>query len=114
MALSKTIWVEVEDVALAYWEEAKRQNPNLLERLADVVRRAQVKGLSHWSIDAALHVLRFETPVSTGDGCFKVNNNVSSVASRDLLSRYPQFVGFLKTRSRKPHPGWVRVPRSLL
>ena len=114
MAPSKTVWVEVNDVALASWEEAKRQNPNLLERLADVVRRAQVKGLSHWSIDAALHVLRFETPVTTGGSCFKINNNISSVASRDLLSCYPQFEGFLKTRVRRPQRGWVRVQHSSL
>jgi len=54
-------------------------------------------------MDAAFHVLRWETTLTTGsnDG-LRVNNNYSAFAARDLMRIYPDLDGFFKLRKQYP------------
>ena len=87
----------------ARWEECKRDHPKLLHQLYEIALRAKRKGYQHWSMDAAFHVLRWETSITTGrnDG-LKVNNNFSAFAARDLMKRYPDLEGFFQLRKQRP------------
>ena len=53
-------------------------------------------------MDAAFHVLRFETAISTDDEGLKVNNNYSAFAARDLMKQYPELEGFFQLRKQRP------------
>lgn len=86
----------------ASWEECKRKHPSLLHQLYGLCLRAKRKGYEHWSMDAAFHVLRFETAISTDDEGLKVNNNYSAFAARDLMRIYPDLEGFFQLRKQYP------------
>ena len=86
----------------ARWEECKRNHPRLLRQLYEISLRAKRKGYEHWSMDAAFHVLRWETAISTDDEGLRVNNNYSAFAARDLMRIYPDLEGFFKLRKQYP------------
>ncbi len=84
------------------WEECKRDQPQFLVTCYQLCLRAKRKGFERWSADAMFHVLRWETSMSTNDSEFKIDNNHSSYASRDLMKQYPDLKGFFETRKQKP------------
>ena len=93
------------DKLAAAWEATKRTHPNLLQDLASIALKAKQRGFHRWSADALFHVLRWETGISTDDLGLKVNNNYTALASRDLMTHYPELQGMFTTRQRKPnHP----------
>ena len=93
----------------ARWEECKRDHPGLLRQLHEIALRAKRKGYQHWSMDAAFHVLRWETTLTTGNDGLKVNNNFSAFAARDLMRIYPELEGFFQLRKQRPRgvPGQI-------
>ncbi len=92
-----------QDKLAMAWEAVKAEQPDLLARMAELAREARRRGCQQWSVDALFHVMRFQTGWSTGDELgLKVNNNFTSLASRDLMAAYPDLDGFFKTRERKP------------
>ncbi len=91
-----------QDKLEAAWEAAKAEQPELMERMAELAREARRRGFERWSADALFHVLRWETGLSTGGELgLKVNNNHTALASRDLMAAYPDLHGFFETRERK-------------
>lgn len=93
----------------AGWEECKRDHPGLLRQLREIALRAKRKGYQRWSMDAAFHVLRWETTLTTGSDGLKVNNNFSAFAARDLMRTYPELEGFFQLRKQRPRdvPGQI-------
>jgi hypothetical protein len=92
-----------QDKLEADWEAAKAEQPDLMERMAELAREARRRGFERWSADALFHVMRWETGLSTGGELgLKVNNNHTALASRDLMALYPDLSGFFETRERKP------------
>lgn len=93
----------------ARWEECKRDHPGLLRQLHEIALRAKRKGYQHWSMDAAFHVLRWETTLTTGSDGLKVNNNFSAFAARDLMQIYPELDGFFAIRKQRPRNSYSHI-----
>jgi hypothetical protein len=57
------------------------------------------RGYEHYSSDAVLHRVRWETSVSTADHSgFKCNNDVTALYARMFHLMHPQHDGFFRTR----------------
>jgi hypothetical protein len=57
------------------------------------------RGFEHYSSDAILHRIRWETAVSMGDESeFKLNNNFTPYYARKFHRVFPQHDGFFRTR----------------
>jgi hypothetical protein len=85
----------------ARFAEFDAANPDvwrLFERFTlELIRR----GFEHYSSDAVLHRVRWETAVSAKDGTFKIDNNWTPYFARKFHSHYPQYAGFFRTRLSK-------------
>lgn len=58
-------------------------------------------GLKHYSADAVLHRVRWETAVAERGGEFKANNNFTSFYSRKWAKTHPEFADFFRRRRSK-------------
>ena len=83
------------------WEAIKCKHPTLLSDLAAIAIKAKQRGFYRWYADALFHVLRWETGITTDDFGLKVNNNYTALASRDLMTQYPELDGMFAIRQRK-------------
>ena len=90
-------------------EECKRKNPELIPQLANLAKELKSYGHKRYSIDGLFHILRWETRTSTGDLGFKVNNNHTAFAARELMEEYPELEGFFQLREQKPRGNWGQV-----
>jgi hypothetical protein len=59
------------------------------------------RGFAHYSSDAVLHRVRWETAVSARVGGFKVNNNLAPLYARMFHETYPAHDGFFRMRVSK-------------
>jgi hypothetical protein len=60
------------------------------------------RGFAHYSSDAVLRRVRWETAVSTTDNSgFKVNNNLTAFYARRFHEQHPAPAGFFRTRVSK-------------
>jgi hypothetical protein len=57
------------------------------------------RSFAHYSSDAVLHRVRWETAVSAADNSgFKVNNDLTPLYARTFHETYPAHDGFFRTR----------------
>ena len=91
------------------WEDCKKNQPDLIPKLAELAFELQRRGHSKYSISGLFHILRWETSATTGDLGLKVNNNHQPFAARELMIKYPQLIGFFETRMQKPKGTWGQI-----
>lgn len=78
-----------------------RDNPRVLALFERFALEAVRAGLSHYSADAVLHRVRWETAVAERSGEFKANNNWTSYLARWFAMRHPEHAAFFRTRSSR-------------
>jgi len=76
------------------------ENPQVWEMFVRFTFEAINAGRKHFSSEAIINRIRFETLVSGNDE-FKVNNNLKPFFSRKFMEIYPQHQGFFETRKSK-------------
>ena len=86
----------------AKWNEVKRKHPRLMAHLARISLELKHRGYARYSMDGVFHIARWDTGLSTGDFGFKMNNDYTAYASRELMKDYPQLEGFFQTREQRP------------
>lgn len=72
----------------------------LFERFTlDLIRR----GFGHYSSDAVLHRVRWETSAGAGsdEDAFKINNNWTAYYARKFDEQHPEYAGFFRMRRSK-------------
>jgi hypothetical protein len=80
-----------------------RANPMVYRRFCEIAQSIITKGLKHYSADAILHVIRYESTVKKEPmELFKINNNYSSRYARKFMSDHPQHKKFFETRVLRP------------
>jgi hypothetical protein len=84
----------------AKFAEIDAANPDvwrLFERFTfELIRRR----FSHYSADAVLHRVRWETSSAIDDASsFKINNNWSAFYARKFHAKYPKYEGFFRLRA---------------
>ena len=91
------------------WAEVKRKHPRLLPHLARLALELKHRGHKRYSVDGLFHILRWETGATTGDLGFKMNNDYTAFASRDLMKQYPQLEGFFQLRVQRSRNSYGQI-----
>ena len=76
---------------LAAFKKHLQADRSVYEAFKRIAFRKKEQGFEHYSSDALLHIARHETEERHGAGCFKVNNNFSSLYARAMATKYPEF-----------------------
>lgn len=81
------------------------ENPEVYVEFDRHTKRLIRRGLTHYSADAVMHVVRFETSLRTTDKVWKLNNNHIAYFARLWIRNNPKHKGFF--RFRDPRNGEV-------
>ncbi len=82
------------------FEKYHAKNPEVWQQFKDATFALIRVGRNHFSADAILHSIRFNTVIRGGKD-FKINNNYSSMYSRMFTANYPQHKDFFEQRILK-------------
>jgi len=88
------------DPKQAKFERYHAENPEIWQQFKDATFALIRVGRNHFSADAILHSIRFNTVIRGGKD-FKINNNYSSMYSRMFTANYPEHTGFFEQRILK-------------
>ena len=86
------------DALEAAFHEFNAKNPVIFNLFHRFAIEARGRGHKHFSADAIMHRVRWETSVSTTGRIFKINNNHIAYYARALMEQRPEFKGFFRTR----------------
>lgn len=78
-----------------------RANPSVYEALRALCLDTRRVGVKRWSVDAAMHIVRWRYRLQTRGDEFKLNNSFSALYARKLMSQEPELVGFFELRKRR-------------
>lgn len=79
------------------WEAWRDANPWVMRRVEQMLQNWFDAGHPRGSLKTCWEVLRYDYGVTTGDP-FKMNNNYTSRAAREILARRPEWVGKINVR----------------
>ena len=74
------------------------QNPRVWGLFEEFALECVRKGFKHYSADAIMHRVRWETDVVTEGDTFKVNNNYVTYYARMFHTNHPEHSTFFKLR----------------
>jgi len=83
------------------FENFHENNPRVYELFILFTSRVIGRGFKHYSADAIVHRIRWETGVETRGDEFKLNNNYISAYARMFERDFPQYQGFFRKRQSK-------------
>ena len=75
-----------------------RENPDIVNEFERRALRLIAVGRDHFSADAILHAIRFDTALATKGDVFAINNDFSSRLARWFAERHPEHAAFFSTR----------------
>lgn len=82
------------------FEVYHRENPAVYVLFKRFSFEAIEKGRKHFSAEAVINRIRWETLISGNDD-FKINNNYKAFYSRLFMKDFPQYSGFFELRKSK-------------
>lgn len=88
------------DPKQAKFERYHKENPEICDQFKEATFALIKVGRKHFSADAILHSIRFNT-VLRGGTDFKINNNYSSMYSRLFTANFPEHKDFFEQRKLK-------------
>jgi len=88
------------DPKQAKFERYHAENPEIWESFKEATFALIKVGRKHFSADAILHSIRFNTALRGGKD-FKINNNYSSMYSRLFTANFPEHKDFFEQRILK-------------
>ena len=88
------------DPKQAKFERYHKENPEIWDQFKEATFALIKVGRKHFSADAILHSIRFNT-VLRGGTDFKINNNYSSMYSRLFTANFPEYKDFFEQRKLK-------------
>lgn len=88
------------DPKQAKFERYHKENPEIWDQFKEATFALIKVGRKHFSADAILHSIRFNT-VLRGGTDFKINNNYSSMYSRLFTANFPEHKDFFEHRKLK-------------
>jgi hypothetical protein len=72
------------------FESFHKENPFVLEALAQLCFEVKKQGYDRWSIKAAYEVLRYKQIQTEGAEPYKLSNDFTSRYARKIIETYPQ------------------------
>ena len=82
------------------FEKYHSANPEIWNMFKELTFQLIRAGRNHFSSDAILHTIRFNTAIRGGKD-FKINNNYSSMYSRLFTTNFPEHKDFFEQRILK-------------
>lgn len=82
------------------FEKFHRANPKVWNLFVSFTNQLLAAGHAHYSADAVLHRIRWESAIQTGGSSFKLNNNLTSLYARLFAVKFPQHAKFFRLRHR--------------
>lgn len=84
------------------FHEYDQANPEVWQMFKRFTFELIGRGVRHYSADAVLHRIRWETTLQHGDGSgFKCNNNFTALYARRFAREFPQYRDFFSFRRSK-------------
>lgn len=74
------------------------EHPAVFRKFCELAFQLIERGHEHYSADAILHVIRFQTDLGWGRDGLKINNNHSPYYSRLFAKKHPQYKTFFSFR----------------
>lgn len=85
------------------FERYDKKHPQVYKRFCELTFGLIAKGRAHYSADALLHIIRYESVVQKEPGeLYKINNNYSSRYARKFIAEHPEYKNFFETRVLRP------------
>lgn len=75
------------------------ENPQVYEEFCRLSHMMKNTGRKKYSVDAIIHVVRWNLAIQTTGKTFKINNNIRSIYGRLLAFNEPEFVDFFEFRN---------------
>lgn len=83
------------------FERFHGENPQVYRAIHWSVMDLELQGHKHYSIDAILHVIRYDRNITTTGRNFKINNDFTSRYARKFMDEFPAYRGFFQLRELK-------------
>lgn len=83
----------------AEFESFDKANPEVWKLFRRFTFELIDKGRTHFSADAVVHRIRWETAIRTTTTDYKINDHHVAFYARKFMRLYPQYDGFFRTRS---------------
>jgi len=81
------------------WLEYHQKNPEIMKLITRFTGDVISSGLKNYSISGIINRIRWYTDVETNTyGDFKISSIWSALYAREFMRRYPQYMGFFRTR----------------
>ena len=85
------------------------ENPTVYEEFSRLAHGMLYSGRKKYSVDALIHVIRWNIDIKTNGETFKIDNNIRSIYGRLLAFYEPEFVKFFnfhvkRTKIKPPPP----------
>lgn len=77
-----------------------KENPHIWKAFKKYSFEAKDKGFSNYSANGIFEIIRWNTDLKSRDK-YKVNNNYRPDYARKMMTEYPEFNGFFRTRVLK-------------
>lgn len=82
-----------------------RANPHVYQALRALSLDTRRVGVKRWSVDAAMHIVRWRYRLQTKGSEFRIDNSFSALYARMLMEREPELLGFFELRKRRHENG---------
>lgn len=83
------------------FETFHAENPEVWEMFVKFTLEAIARGRKRYSAPGIFHFIRWDTPVESARGHFKLSNNWAPYYARKFHLEYPEHDGFFATRPSK-------------
>lgn len=93
--------LSVEGKIEAAFKKFHKENPNVLDELAELARKLQLRGHKRYGIKGLFEVLRYRRNLKTVGDEFKLNNNYTALYAREIMWKFPSLDGFFELRERR-------------
>ncbi|MEM1212977.1 MAG: hypothetical protein AAGI68_11855 [Planctomycetota bacterium] len=88
------------------FERFDDQHPEVYRAFCRIVEQLLQRRRTHYSADAILHVIRYETAISGADvEPYKINNDYAAFYARKWLAEHPAHPAFFALRKQKAVSG---------
>lgn len=89
------------DLQAKFWE-FHIANPQVYALFERFTFEVIMRGFRHYSADAIIHRVRWETSITTTDNEFKINDHHTAYYARRFHANHPEHDGFFRLRGVRP------------
>ena len=82
------------------FEQYHNDNPQIYKAFRLFAAQAKQKGFKNYSAKSLFEIIRWHTPIKSGE-VFKIDNNFAPDYARKMMQEYESFKGFFRVRTLK-------------